>query len=55
MIYVCQKGDSEKEPGITRKTGVPLVAQHIENPTSIHEDVFSFPGLFQWLKDPALP
>ena len=34
--------------------GVPIVAQRLTNPTSIHEDVRLIPGLTQWGKDPAL-
>jgi len=34
--------------------GVPVVAQQVKNPTSIHEDASSIPGLDQWIKDMAL-
>ena len=31
------------------------MAQRVKNPTSVHEDVGSVPGLAHWVKDLALP
>ena len=38
-----------------KEAGVPFVAQRITNPTRIHKDVGSIPGLAQRVKDLVLP
>ena len=37
------------------KSGVPVVAQRLMNPTRNREVVGLIPGLAQWVKDPAMP
>ena len=34
--------------------GIPIEAQQLTNPTSIHEDAGLIPGLTQWINDLAL-
>ena len=33
---------------------IPIVAQQVTNLTGLQEDVGSFPGLAQWIKDVAM-
>ena len=40
---------------LKHELGVPIVAQEFTNPTSIHEDEGSIPGLVQWVKDLVSP
>ena len=34
---------------------IPVVAQRVKDPTSIHKDAGLIPGLTQWVKDLGLP
>ena len=43
-----------KQP-VRIKSGVPVVAQWVKNPTSVHEDAGSILGLTQWVKHLVLP
>ena len=54
ITKICSalEGDDSREEKKAKK-GVPLVAQQVKNPTSIHEDTGLIPGLTQWVKDPA--
>ena len=40
---------------LKKKGGVPIVAQQVENLTTIHGGMGSIPGLHHWVKDLALP
>ena len=45
-----------KEIDILENTcGVPVAAQHLMNPTRIHDDVSWIPGLTLWVRNLVLP
>ena len=53
--YYCDHPGQSQTIAITLlELGIPVVAQWVKNPSGIHEDVGSTPGLTQWVKDPTL-
>ena len=52
-----KKGTSQPKPSHLNwfNISVPVVAQQVNNLTSIHEDAASIPGLTQWVKDLVVP
>jgi len=46
--------EEEENADSSRIGEVPIVAQWVKSPTSIHKDVGSIPAFAQWVMDPAL-
>ena len=54
VICLVPSEFGDREIGGKKKVGVPIVAQWVKNPASIHEDAGSTPGLAQWVIGSAL-
>ena len=52
-LYIW-KDNVEKSLNNERPLGIPIVAQWVKNPTSIHDEEVLIPGLTQWVKDLVL-
>ena len=55
LLYFNKRGKWEYKYYFENTEGVPIVVQQVKNPTSIHGDVGSIPGLTQWVGNPVLP
>ena len=49
----CQR-ETQRRWGRESALGVPIVAQQIKNPNSIHQDAGLAPGLAQWVKGSSI-
>ena len=55
FLKIVKKPSQTKNPFRSSAPGSSHHGSAVTNPTSIHEDEGSIPGLAQWVKDPALP